>query len=123
MNSPKFFEFFLILTGIPGNSFKVLQNSGISQDFESAGFGILQKLLLSFLEILTFLGTQFSVVHKGGGGGVDIFWNSPMNLGVLCLSYLLLLCKTLIQGIQCLSMSTIFSFEWDLRTCNKSRLI
>ena len=54
---------------IPENSFKVLQNSEIPQDFESAGFGILHKLLLSFLEILKFLGTRFSVVHGGGGGG------------------------------------------------------
>ena len=56
---------------------KVLQNSGIPQDFES---GILHKLLLSFLEILKFLGTQFSVVNVGGGGGgrVDIFWNGPL---------------------------------------------
>ena len=67
MNSPQIFGIF---TGIPGNSFKVLQNSGISQDFESAGFGIVHKLLPS-LEILKFLGTQFSVVHRGG---VDIFW-------------------------------------------------
>ena len=57
-----------------------MQNSGIPQDFESAGSGILQKLQLSFLEILKFLGTQFGVVH---GGGVDIFWNSP-----LCLEFL-----------------------------------
>ena len=53
-----------------------LQNSGIPQDFELAGFRILHKLLLSFLEILKFLGTQFSVVHGGGGGGVDSFWNT-----------------------------------------------
>ena len=65
----------LILTGIPGKPFKVLQNSGIPEDFESAGFGILQKLLLSFLEILKLVGTQFIVVHRGC---VDIFWNSPI---------------------------------------------
>ena len=53
---------------------EVLQKSGIPQNFESAGSGILHKLLLSILEILKFLGTQFSVVHWGG---VDIFWNSP----------------------------------------------
>ena len=53
------------------------QNSGIPQDFESAGFGILYKLPLSFLDIMKFLGTQFSVVHLGGGGG-DIFQNSPL---------------------------------------------
>ena len=41
------------------------------QDFESAGSGILQKLQLSFLEILKILGTQFSVVH-GLEGGVNI---------------------------------------------------
>ena len=35
------------------------------------------KLQVSFLGILKFLGTQFSVVH-GGGGAVDIFWNSLM---------------------------------------------
>ena len=64
MNSPQIFG---TLTGILGNSFKVLQHSGILQDFESAGFGILHKLLLSFLEILKFLGTQLSVVHGGGG--------------------------------------------------------
>ena len=62
MNFP---QFFLILTGIPGNLCKVFQNSGIPQDFESAGFGNLQKLLVSFLEILKFLGTQFSIVNRG----------------------------------------------------------
>ena len=64
-----FLQIFGILTGILLNSFKVLQNSGIPQDFESAGFGILYKLLLPSLEILNFLGTQVSVVHGGGGGG------------------------------------------------------
>ena len=68
------------LTGIPGKPFKVLRNSGIPQDFESAGSGILQKLQLSFLEILKFLGTQFSVVHGGGG---DIFWNSPIGIDTI----------------------------------------
>ena len=68
MNFPQIFG---ILTGIPGNSFKVFQNSGIPQDFESAGCGILHKLLC-FLEILKFLGTQFGVVHRGC---VDIFWD------------------------------------------------
>ena len=53
-----------------------MQISGIPQDFESARFGILNKLPLSFLEILKFMGTQFSVVH----GGVDIFWNSQIVL-------------------------------------------
>ena len=57
MNFPKILW---ILNEIPGKPFKVLQNSGIPQDFESAGFRILQKLLFSFLEILKFLGTQFS---------------------------------------------------------------
>ena len=74
-NFPKILQ---ILTGIPGKPFKFLWNSGIPQDFESAGSGILQRLQLSFLEILKFLGTQFSVVH---GGGVDIFWNSPFRYG------------------------------------------
>ena len=69
MNFP---QIFAILTGIPGNSFKVLQNSGIPQDFELAGFGILHKLLLSFLEILKFLGTQFNVVHRYPGS--EIFY-------------------------------------------------
>ena len=32
-------------------------------------------MLLSFLEILKFLSTQFSVVHRGV---VDIFCNSPL---------------------------------------------
>ena len=133
---------FLILTGIPGKTIQVLRNSGIPQDFESAGFGILHKLPLYFVEILKLLGTplekidqrqmmvywwfsagnskvlvfhmvfiyesdgfylvfhwtitklshfqhmvfgvvlinfssaQFSVVHCGGG--LDIFWNSPL---------------------------------------------
>ena len=62
-NFPKILQ---ILTGIPGKPFKFLRNSGIFQDFESAGSGILQKLQLSFLEILKILGTQFSVVHGGG---------------------------------------------------------
>ena len=65
-NSPKFCKF---LTGIPGNPFKFLRNFGIPQDFGPAGYGILQKLQLSFLEILKFLGTQFSVVHGDGVGG------------------------------------------------------
>ena len=47
-------------------------------DFESAGVGILQKLLLFFLEMLKLLGTQFNVVHRGC---VDIFWNSAMHSG------------------------------------------
>ena len=64
--SPKFCKF---LTGILGNPFKFLRNFGIPQDFGPAGYGILQKLQLSFLEILKFLGTQFSVVHGDGGGG------------------------------------------------------
>ena len=34
----------------------------------------MHKLPSYFLEILKFLGTQFSVVHSGG---VNIFWNSP----------------------------------------------
>ena len=62
------------------NSTKIIQsleNCGIPQYLESATFGIQQKLLLSFLEILKFLSTQFSVVHRGG---VDIFWNSPLHL-------------------------------------------
>ena len=75
-NSMNFTKIFWILIGIPGKPFKVLQNSGFRRDFESAGFGILHKLLLPFLEILKFLGTQFNVVHTGRG--VDIFWNSPM---------------------------------------------
>ena len=38
----------------------------------------LAKLLLSLLEILIYLGTQFSVIHRGC---VDIFWNSQMGSG------------------------------------------
>ena len=72
MNFPKILG---ILTGIPGKPFKILQNSEIPQDSKSAGFGILHKLLLSFLEILKFLGIQFSVVNRGC---VGIFWNSPL---------------------------------------------
>ena len=41
-----------------------------SQHLESATFRILQKLLLSFLEILKFLSAQFSVVHPWGEGGI-----------------------------------------------------
>ena len=51
-----------------------MRNSGIPQDSESTGSGIsgiLQKLQLScpslFLEILKFVGTEFSVVHRGQG--------------------------------------------------------
>ena len=65
----------LILTGIPGKPFKVLRNSGIPQDFESEGFGILHKLPLYFLEILKFVGTQFSVAHRG----LDIVRDSPLS--------------------------------------------
>ena len=70
MNFPQIFG---ILTGILGNSFKVLQNSALPQDSESAELGILHKLLLSFLEILKVLDAQFSVVHGGRGGGERIF--------------------------------------------------
>ena len=69
--SPKFCKF---LPEFQENH-SFLRNSGIPQHFESDGSGILQKLQLSFLEILKFLGTQFSVVHRGC---VDIFWNSPL---------------------------------------------
>ena len=72
-NSMNFRQIFGILTGIPGKSFKVLQNSGILQDFESAGFGILHKLLISFLEILKFLGTN----SVSSIGGVWIFSGVP----------------------------------------------
>ena len=78
--SMNFLQTFWILTGIPRRPLKVLQNSGISQAFESPRFGILQKLLLAFLEILKFLGTQFSVVPSVY---VDIFWNSPIGYCVL----------------------------------------
>ena len=43
MNFPKILW---ISTGIPQKPSKVLHNSGIPQDPESAKFGILQKLLL-----------------------------------------------------------------------------
>ena len=74
--------------GIPGKPFEVLKNSGIPQGFESGSFEILHKLLLlSFLEILKFLGTQFSILQLGGGGGrLDILWNSPINLE-MCSSF------------------------------------
>ena len=52
-----------------------------SSRFWISRLGILQKLQLSFLEILKFLGTQFCVVHKGC---VDIFWNSPIWLSFCC---------------------------------------
>ena len=68
MNIPKIL---LILTRIP---FKILQNSGIPQHFESAEYGILHKLPLYFLEILKRLGTPLTVVHGGGGGGGGIFY-------------------------------------------------
>ena len=38
--STNFRQILYILTGIPGKPFKFLQNSGIPQDFESAGSGI-----------------------------------------------------------------------------------
>ena len=62
MNIPKIL---LIFTGVPGKPFKVLGSSGISQDFESAGFGILHILLVGNLEIFMY---QFSVFHSRGGG-------------------------------------------------------
>ena len=65
------------------NSSKTIQNlakSGIPKDFESARFGILDKLLLSFLEIRKFSGTQFSGVHRRVG--VDIFWNSQFEISI-----------------------------------------
>ena len=65
-----------ILTEILRKLYEVLQNSGIS-NLESARFGILQKLLLSFLEILNFLSLQFSDIYRGY---VDIFWNNPLQL-------------------------------------------
>ena len=63
---------------MPGKPFKFLRNSGIPQDVESAGSGILQELQLSFLEILKLLGTQFSVVHRGG---VGYFQEQPNLIG------------------------------------------
>ena len=45
-----------------------MQNSGIPQYLGLARFGILQKLLQSFVEILKLFSTQFSVVHGGWGG-------------------------------------------------------
>ena len=53
------------MTGIPEKPFKVMRNFGISQDFESVGFEILQKLLLSFLEIMKFLGTNLMLFIEG----------------------------------------------------------
>ena len=70
--SPKFCEF---LPEFDENHSEILQNSEIPQDLESVRFGILQKLLLSFLEILKVLSTEFSVVRRGV---VDIFWNIPL---------------------------------------------
>ena len=79
-NSTTFPKNFVNFDWISSKTYKTLRNSGIPKDVESAVFGMLHKLLLSFLEILKFLGTQFSVVHRGGGGAVlDIFWNSPMH--------------------------------------------
>ena len=69
--APKFCKFWL--TRKP---FKVLQSFRIPQDLESARFGILQQLLLSFLEILKIISTQFSVVKEGVC--VDIFWNTQL---------------------------------------------
>ena len=69
-NTPKILQ---ILTGIPEKPFTFLRNSGIPQDFESVGSGILQKLKLSFLEILKFL-----YPIRCRLGCVDIFWNSPL---------------------------------------------
>ena len=59
------------LTGIPrispkGKTIQNLAKLWNSQDSESAGLEILYKLLLPFLEILKFLSTRFSVVHKEG---------------------------------------------------------
>ena len=69
------------------NSKKTIQrfakNSRIPQDFESAGFRILQTVLLSFVEILKFLGIQLSVVLGEGGG--DIFWNSTKDILIVLL--------------------------------------
>ena len=61
------------MTGVLGKLFKVLQNSGIPLDLESAAFGMLHELPLYFLDIMKFLGTQFSVVHR------DTFWNNPLH--------------------------------------------
>ena len=54
-----------ILTRIPEKSFKILQISGIPQDFESAGFGILHKLLGN----LEIFGYPIQCHVHGGGGG------------------------------------------------------
>ena len=60
--STKFCEFWLEFQENHSKSCQILEFLKI---VKTAGFGILQKLLLFFLEILKFLGTQFSVVHRG----------------------------------------------------------
>ena len=61
-----------ILTRIPQKPFKVLHILELPNILKSAVFGILQKLLLSFLEILKF----FRCPIQGSPWGCeDIFWN------------------------------------------------
>ena len=72
----KFPQIFMNFNWNSRKTIQILRNSGIPQDFELAGSGILQKLQLSFLEILKILGTQLSIIHGRG----DIFWNSPIDI-------------------------------------------
>ena len=60
--SPKFCKFWPKFQENHSKSCKIQEF--LHQELESSGFGSLHKLLLSFLEILKFWGTQFSVVHR-----------------------------------------------------------
>ena len=60
-----------------------MRNSGIPQDFELAGSGILQKtavVLFGNPEMFRYPIQCRSWGGGGGGGGdVEIFWNSPLH--------------------------------------------
>ena len=99
MNFPQIFG---ILTGIPGSSFKVLQNSGIPQDFESAGSGVLHKLQLSFLEILKLFPNSVSSIE-----GVWIFSGIAQRPQ---LKKLILAIKCFVHYCSCFNLRFMFQF-------------
>ena len=64
----KFLQSFVNLNRNSRKTIQIFAKFWNSSRFWISRFWIPQKLQLSFLQVLKFLGTQFGVVHLGGGG-------------------------------------------------------